>query len=246
MSNILIIISIMLIIISLSSLLYKIKHLGVFIPTIIGFIILIFEFSSKYYKYSFPVIFNIFEVLFLLFYLILFLSILICNFTYPKPQKDDFNNSTLVILGCRIRKDKPSKMLTKRLSKAISILNNNPDLKCIVSGGQGEDEEFSESFIMKKYLSENGISLNRIFEENKSTNTFTNLKYSKKIIYNNNLKENMIILSDSYHLYRSYQYAKKLCISCSCIACKTNPILWFSYMFRELLGLCVYYIKYKR
>lgn len=242
MSNILIILSIMLIVLSSSSLIYNIKHLGVTIPTIIWGIILSIELISKYFNY------NIFflEIFFLIFYILLIISICICNFTYLRPQEYNYQNNTLIILGCRIRNNQPSRMLKKRLDKAIELLNLYPNLKCVVSGGQGKDEDFTESYIMKQYLVNKGINEKRIFEENKSSNTFSNLEYSKKVISSNNLHTDIIILSDSYHLFRASEYAKKLDLKCTCTPCKTNPILWFSYMFRELLGLCVYYIKYKK
>lgn len=242
MSNILIILSIMLIILSSSSLIYNIKHLGVFIPTIIGAVILIIELISKYFNYNILFL----EILFLTFYILLIIAICICNFTYLRPQEYNYQNNTLIILGCRIRNNQPSRMLKKRLDKAIELLNKYPNLKCVVSGGQGKDEDFTESYIMKQYLINNGINKERIYEESKSTNTFSNLEYSKKVIISNNLYNDIIILSDSYHLFRASEYAKKLDIECTCIPCKTNPVLWFSYMFRELLGLCVYYIKYKK
>lgn len=246
MDNILIILSFILIILSLSSLIYRIKHLGVFIPALIGIIIIIVEIISKLCSNCFSPIFTIFEVSSLLFYIILFISILICNIAYPRPKISDFDTSTLVVLGCRVKNNKPSRMLKRRLEKALKILYAHNKLICIVSGGESKNTYISESHIMKQFLIDNGISSNRIFQENKSTNTFTNLNFSKKIIQENGFNKKMIILSDSYHLFRSYQYAKKLNIKCNCIACTTNILVWFSYMFRELIGICVYYIKYKK
>lgn len=246
MENILIILSIIMIIMSLSSLIYKIKHLGVIIPTVVGLFILIISILSKFYIEYYYNMFTLLEIISLILFVLIFVCIIICNFTYPKTKNIDFNNYTLLVLGCRIRENRPSRMLKNRLDKALDILNKQQELKCVVSGGQGTDELYCESFIMKKYLINNGISENRIFEENQSTNTFTNLKNSKIVIEKNNLNKNIIIISDSFHLFRSYVYSKKLDINTCCIPCKTNLLVWFGYMFRELLGLAVYYIKYKK
>lgn len=49
----------------------------------------------------------------------------------------------------------------------------------VVSGGQGMDEEVSEAFAMKEYLTNKGISEDRIIMEDKSTNTLENIKNTK-------------------------------------------------------------------
>ena len=43
-------------------------------------------------------------------------------------------------------------------------------------GGQGEDEQYSESYVMAKYLVENGIPQERIIQESKSSNTVAHRK----------------------------------------------------------------------
>ena len=49
----------------------------------------------------------------------------------------------------------------------------------VVSGGKGSGEKITEAKAMKDYLIKNGIDKNRIIEEDKSTNTYENFKYSR-------------------------------------------------------------------
>ena len=74
-----------------------------------------------------------------------------------------------IILGAGTVGDKPSLTLKRRLDKALECLSSNDNLKVIVAGGKGKGKDFAESFVMKKYLIDNGIDERRIIEENKST-----------------------------------------------------------------------------
>lgn len=51
----------------------------------------------------------------------------------------------IIVLGAQVRKDGPSPVLKYRLDKAVEYLNENPDTVCIVSGGQGSNEPWSEA-----------------------------------------------------------------------------------------------------
>lgn len=246
MQNILILLSVLMILFSLFPLVYKINHLGIIIPTTLGCLILTYTIFYKSFNMEKVFFLKIIYYCCILFYVLLFLSIFICLCFYKRPNIDFYKNGTLIVLGCKIRENRPSRMLKKRLNKALVLLKKYENLNCIVSGGQGSDEDYAESFIMKKYLIEHGINKDRIFEENKSTNTFTNLFQSNIILEKNSLNENVIIVSDSFHLFRAYLYSKKLNMNSSCVACSTNILVWFSYMFREMLGIIEYFIKYRK
>ena len=154
-------------------------------------------------------------------------------FSHPEPDE----NGTLVILGCRAYEDRPSVMLKNRLDGAIEYLHNNDTCKIIVCGGQGEDEQYSESYVMAKYLVENGIPQERIIQESKSSNTEENIKYAVDIIRENGLDEKMIIVSDSFHLYRASLFASEYDMSVKCVRGEEYALLFPSYWVREVLGV---------
>ena len=51
----------------------------------------------------------------------------------------------VIVLGAQVRESGPSKALRYRLDRTIDYLEENPDTICIVSGGQGHNEPFSEA-----------------------------------------------------------------------------------------------------
>jgi len=134
--------------------------------------------------------------------------ILILGYTSNKiPEKPDL----VIILGCQVYGYTPSKELKSRLDRAIEFLNDYPETVCIVSGGQGPDETVQEAKVMKKYLVDHGIAENRIYEEDESSSSFENLTFSKKIIEENNLKnEKTVIITSEYHIPRSMIIAKRV------------------------------------
>ena len=60
-------------------------------------------------------------------------------------------NTTAVVLGCSVKGERPSRVLSERLCAAYEYLNRNPKAVCVLSGGQGDGEEISEAECM--YLS---------------------------------------------------------------------------------------------
>ena len=112
----------------------------------------------------------------------------------------------IIVLGAQVREDGPSVVLKYRLDAAIDYLNENSDTVCIVSGGQGVNEPFSEAEGMAEYLMENGIDENRILLEDKSKNTVQNIQNSKEIMeetYNG-----VGIVTNNFHVFRATQIAK--------------------------------------
>ena len=107
-----------------------------------------------------------------------------------------------------------------------------------MTGGQGSGEDYAESTIMKNWLVENGLETNRILEENQARNTGENLKYSLKLLRQNNLSENVVIVTDSFHQLRASILAKQLGIEqISAVNSKTPVSLIPMYTVREWFGL---------
>ena len=155
----------------------------------------------------------------------------------------DCQNYTLVVLGCKAHGDQPSWMLSDRLKKAYSVLSQNPNIKCVVTGGQGDDEQYTEGYVMKKYLVEKGISPDRIYVEELSGNTEENLLYTKSLIKLNGLSENIVIVTDRFHELRARIWAEKSGfknIYSGC--CETRIYLVTGYWFREMFGLARLYV----
>ncbi|WP_352404376.1 YdcF family protein [Sporanaerobacter acetigenes] len=118
----------------------------------------------------------------------------------------------VIVLGARLYGEKPSPALLERLKFAKEYLSENKDVKVIVSGGQGMDEDISEAQAMKKYLVDNGIDKDSVIIEDKSTSTFENLQFSLEKIKQLDDKENVKVLlaTNKYHIFRAKFLAKRL------------------------------------
>lgn len=133
------------------------------------------------------------------------LSAMMLRSIYNKPDKPN----VVVVLGCQVRGDRPSKMLRRRLDAAVELLGQYPDVKCVVSGGQGSDEKITEAQCMKDYLVEKGISESRIIMEDKSKTTFENLKFTFEKLDELGISRDITIVTDGYHQYRAGLIAKE-------------------------------------
>lgn len=142
----------------------------------------------------------------------------------------------IIVLGALVYEDGPSSILRARLNAAIEYMNDSPDTKCIVSGGQGDNEPFSEAEGMKRYLVSNGIKESRIIMEDQSVNTVQNIVNSKKLIESEDAKVG--IVTSNFHVYRAVKIAKKQGIEDACgIAGYVVPAFMPTNMFREFFGV---------
>ena len=144
---------------------------------------------------------------------------------------------TLVVLGCRVYGTTPSLMLTERLDAAYDYLINNRDAVCILSGGKGDGENISEADCMYKYLTEKGISKDRLFKEDKSTSTRENIEFSLEIIKANDLNPKIGIVTNEFHQYRASKIAEKHGIEAYAVNGKTAGWLFPTFYIREMWGI---------
>ena len=145
--------------------------------------------------------------------------------------------ATVVVLGCRVYDDHISLTLKARLDAAIDYLNENPDSACIVSGGQGPNESHTEASAMYEYLVEKGISPDRIYIEDQSTDTHENLLYSKAIIQKEGLNPVTAIATNDYHMYRALKISEKYGYDAGALPAKTLWWLFPTNYVREMYGI---------
>ena len=152
----------------------------------------------------------------------------------------NYRGKTVVVLGAGIDGDKPSMILQARLDKTLELMKEaDRDVKCIVSGGQGEDESFTESYVMKKYLVENGLAEDKIIEEEMSGTTKENLEYSKEIANKKDLPTDFILVTQGFHQHRAEEYAKDAGIHSEGAKAYTSKGLWLGYWARESIAVFV-------
>lgn len=173
-------------------------------------------------------------------FLIAFSFVLVAVFSYQMyshAHHEPDKTTTLVVLGCRVYGTSPSLMLKERLDAAYEYLEEHLDVSCVVSGGQGENEDISEAKCMYNYLIDKGIDEKRIFLEDQSTSTRENLLFSKNVIEQNDLPEAMTIVTNEFHQYRAFLIAKNLGLEAYAVSGHTALWLFPTYYTRELFGL---------
>lgn len=169
-------------------------------------------------------------------------SVLLCFFialgsTIAASTTNATNQKTVIILGCAVVGEQPSWMLSHRINSAFKYLEEHPDSVAVLSGGQGNNEDISEAQCMFNVLTEKGIDPDRLYLEDKSTNTFENISFSKKIIDDNNLSTDAAIASSSFHLKRATLIAEKQGLNPARISAHTSHFLRVTYYVRDTFGV---------
>lgn len=132
------------------------------------------------------------------------ISALMCYSMLPYPSET--SNPTVIVLGAQVKPWGPSAILRQRIDAAQKYLDSKKNVNAILSGGQGKDEPVSEARSMRDNLKEGD---DRLYLEDKSTNTRENIRFSKKIIEQNDLDPSAAIITDSYHQFRARMIANK-------------------------------------
>ncbi|MCR5214587.1 MAG: YdcF family protein [Eubacterium sp.] len=158
-----------------------------------------------------------------------------CMVTAALRESDE--TEVLIVLGCKVNGEEPCSMLEERLVAAKAFLEENQDVICIVSGGQGSDEDISEAECMKRWLVASGIDEDRIIMEDQSTSTYENINYSANIIESEGLGMNVAIASNEFHIYRAGTLAEHLGLTYSAVPAQTSWWLAPTYVVREMYGI---------
>ena len=214
-------------------------YMGIIFVLITAYYGIFFKQVNLFFKYLSSFVFGKVIISFLL---ILFLFLLSFAFVVTvnillKIKRKANEETTLLVLGCRVRKDGASTMLKTRLNATYKYLTENKNAKCILSGGKGCDEPCAESEYMYNYLTEKGIDKKRLYVENRSTTTEENILFSKRIIEQNNLISKVTIITNGFHQYRAYRFAKELGIESYSYSAKTPLIVLPTYYIREICGV---------
>ncbi len=151
-------------------------------------------------------------------------------------QRGELDLKYIVVLGAQVHEDGPSVVLKYRLDKAREYLEDNPETICIVTGGQGPNEPFTEAQGMADYLEKKGIAPERILKEDASLNTVQNMRNSCALI--DPEEDSVGIVTNNFHMYRALSLAKKAGMKHACgISADTTPLYLPNNLLREFFGV---------
>ena len=145
------------------------------------------------------------------------------------------NLEYIIVLGAHVQGTRLTLALLERTRRALQYLEENPETKAVLSGGQGEGEDISEAQAMCNYLVEHGIDRERLILEGRSTSTTKNLKFSLEII---GLDHSVGVVTNNFHVFRGTAIGKK----CGCKEIYPIPSRYRSwrlliYIPREILAI---------
>ena len=137
----------------------------------------------------------------------LFFIAIVGKLVYEGQKKPEPKADYVIVLGAHVYGTRMSANLRYRIEAAYEYLQENPDTKVVLSGGQGHGEEITEAEAMRRYLAEKGIAPERILMDETSTNTEENIKNSAELIGDKGKK--VIVVSNDFHIYRAKGIARK-------------------------------------
>ena len=179
----------------------------------------------------------------------------------PKDIKGD----VIILLGRGVR-DKapdltglgaPSDMYLTRIVTAVR-LQKRLHIPVIVSGAETSEDKILEDHIVKRFLVDLGISAEKIIIEDKSRDTFENVKFTKEICDRSGFTDPVLVTS-AYHLKRAIMTFEKVGLNVKPLPAgfKSWPgkqYRWSSYLpgdfltaslaIKEYLGLLFYKFAY--
>lgn len=115
----------------------------------------------------------------------------------------------IIVPGAALGGNRPSPFLISRLDRALELWRSQGCCAhIVVSGGQGTDECVSEATAMGQYLEEQGVPGELIIDEDRSTTTKENMRYSRRLIEERlGTGARVAVVSTDYHLPRCTMYA---------------------------------------
>ncbi len=150
----------------------------------------------------------------------------------------------MIVLGAQVKRDgRPGDTLTKRLDAAAEAWEAGLAGYVIVCGGQGRTEPRAEADVMAEELTGRGIPENRIFLEDESANTRSNLQGAKEIMEEKGW-EDAVIVTSGYHMLRALDTAEELGMeACGYAAGPAEgfSVRWFARV-RETLSWMKFYL----
>ena len=124
---------------------------------------------------------------------------------YTVEQMRGSKADCILVLGAGLKPDgSPSDMLRDRLSFACDLWEEGVSDTVLVSGDRAS-ESYDEVTAMKNYLLAHGVPEEAILEDPKGYSTSESLKRAKDVFG----YENVVVVTQRYHLYRALYIAQK-------------------------------------
>ncbi|MGW4246069.1 YdcF family protein [Nocardia sp. NPDC004722] len=159
--------------------------------------------------------------------------------TAPRPGME-----VVVVLGCRLRDNRPAPMLTRRLDRALELVaaerGRGGTPLIVVSGGQAGGESVTEADAMADYLAAQGIPPEVVVREDRSRNTEENLRYTERELRRRGIDPAAVritVVTSDFHVLRTQRLARLLGLRAQVTGARTARLLLRRSFLRELVAV---------
>jgi len=153
------------------------------------------------------------------------------------------DRNVAVILGAAVWSDnQPSPSLSRRVDRGIELYINKFVGSMLLTGSNAPGE-MSEAEVALEYARKKGMDMEKVRSESLTTSTSEQLKYIKKYIIDDENINDVIVVSDAYHLVRIIEISKFFNINIKVAASQShlNYIKKFYMQLRESIALSVFW-----
>jgi uncharacterized SAM-binding protein YcdF (DUF218 family) len=154
--------------------------------------------------------------------------------------------TAIIVLGSGTPNGKASPALAARLDLAREQAARHPAALIVVSGGLDFSETTTEAQIMGDYLRARGVDPQRIVQEDKSTSTIENLRFSRAVLAAQGVRADDVVqvVTSDFHTMRAGWIARNAGYTRILLAGSPTPLYvrynaWLREYFAALAGLAL-------
>jgi len=170
--------------------------------------------------------------------------LVIYQFNRPRLRQD-----YIIVLGAGLLNgDEVSPLLAQRIMRGLKFYQKQQrrtghPAVMIFSGGQGGDETVPEGQAMLNYAISQGLPAKDGWAETKSTTTLENMRFSKALIDQGQVKApRTIFVTNNYHTFRAGMFAKQAGLTADGIGARTARFFLPDAIIREYIAI---FMKHK-
>jgi SanA protein len=148
-------------------------------------------------------------------------------------EAGDFGADCILILGARVDGNEPSQILESRLACGVDLYNREDAPKLLLTGDGGENR-YDEVSVMQQYAIQSGVPEQNILLDRRGFDTYESI-YRAKELYG---VRRVLIVTQSYHLYRALYIARALGLEARGVAAEPQQKGQLYRDLREVVARC--------
>jgi uncharacterized SAM-binding protein YcdF (DUF218 family) len=169
--------------------------------------------------------------------LVTFISILSVGYSSDHKTAD-----AIVVLGAAQYDGTPSPLLESRLQHALHVYQEGRASYIVVTGGKREGDRFTEAATSRRWLTDHGVSIDKIILEDRGHSTWESLSALPHILESFHV-HSLLVSTDRWHVQRCVLSLRQLGFTAYPSPTTTSPLqgnqrAWGKY-FKETAGVAI-------